>query len=83
MTSRQQQRAAKQAANRQAARDTFNAKRAEALALLKRLTETLETEPRYQDRDDLNWADTGSMQELAYRLGLISDFAHNEGEYEN
>jgi len=83
MTSRQQARAAKQAASRKQARDTFNAKRAEALALLKRLTETLESEPRYQDRDDLNWADAETMQALAYRLGQTSDWAHNENEYQS
>lgn len=81
-TNRQAARAAKRAASRREARETFNAKRAEALALLARLTETLESEPRYQDRDDLNWGDTGTMQELAYRLGRFSDWAHNENEYQ-
>ena len=83
MTSREQQRAAKQAANRQAARDAHDEKRAETLALLARLTATLETEPRYQTHENTTWADTGSMGEIANRLGQLSDFVHNEGEYQN
>ena len=61
--------------------DAYMALRADALALLARITEAIENHDTTPAGDDLHWGHVGDMALTRHDLQIISDRLFAEGEY--